>query len=79
MFKLVLTGVGTVLLFGSGLLLVERRVWRRWLWAGGLLLAAGVCLAIGKGISWLVLALVGAGALAYGLSRLDSSGARKAK
>ena len=70
MLKLVLTSLGVVLLFGSGLLFVERR--RNWLLAGGLLILAGILLAIGKGLPWLVLALAGIAAVAYALHRLDT-------
>lgn len=70
MLKLALTAAGMVLLFGSGLLFVERK--RNWLLAGGLLVVAGILLTIAKGLPWLVLTLAGLGALGYALHRLDT-------
>ena len=61
MLKLVLTAVGFLLLFASALLVAERR--KRWVLAGTFAVLAAVCLAIGKGTPWLVMAaLAGAGA-----------------
>lgn len=67
--KLILTALGMVALFGGGLLFVEGR--RRWLIAGIFGAIAVLCLAIGKGTPWVLLALLAGGGLLYFLSYLS--------
>lgn len=63
MLKIVLTAVGMLLLFSGGLLFAEGR--RRWLLAGAFGVLAAICLLIGKGTPWLILAVVAILAAVY--------------
>ena len=67
MAKVVLTAVGMLLLFSGGLLFAEGR--KRWILAALLGVVAGLCLAIGKGLPWVILAVVSGLAAAYLLTR----------
>lgn len=62
-FKVVFTALGMLLLFSGGLLFAEGR--RRWLLAGAFGALAILCLFIGKGGPWVILALVAIGAALY--------------
>lgn len=63
MLKVVLTAVGILLLFSGGLLFAEGR--RRWMLAGVFGVVAALCLLIGKGTPWVILAVVAGLAAAY--------------
>ena len=61
--KVVLVAVGMLALFSGGLLFAEGK--RRWLLAAVFGVLAAVCLLIGKGAPWLILAVVAIGACIY--------------
>ena len=65
--KVLLTAVGMLFLFGGGLLFAEGR--KRWVLAGVFGVIAAICLLIGKGKPWLILAVLAAAAAAYLLTR----------
>lgn len=67
MIKLILTAVGMLLLLAGGLLFAEGR--KRWVLAGILAAIAAVCLLIGKGTPWVILAVVAGLAAAYVATR----------
>lgn len=63
MLKVVLTAVGMLLLLSGGLLFAEGR--KRWVLAAVFGGAAVVCLVIGKGTPWVLLAFVAGAAAIY--------------
>ncbi|MER3495707.1 MAG: hypothetical protein C4320_02110, partial [Armatimonadota bacterium] len=61
MKPVILTALGMVLLFGTGLLAVERR--RHWFLIALFGVGAAVCLFLGKGQIWLAAMAIGLGAI----------------